>query len=220
MYSGFVEVDAPSGSNLFYWFFRDEKVADNAPLVMWINGGPGSSSMLGNILENGPLKIVIDKNNNTAIHSLTGISWTAVANMVYVDQPVGVGYSYGHMPIKNSAQIGNHTIEFIKGFYKKHPEMKNREFFISGESYGGKYEPAMASAIIDYNAKVADSDKIPLKGVLIGNGFVDAMVQRLSIRHLSLALGSIQFDSIPELDIMEQRCQTANGKKDINSPNI
>ena len=219
MYSGFVQVDKQTDSNLFYWFFKEEKQSKNAPFVMWINGGPGSSSQLGNLLENGPLKIVLDGENNTSIHSLKGQAWNAVANMVYVDQPVGVGYSYGHLPINNSTQIGNNTIEFIKGFYKLHPEMIGRDFFISGESYGGKYQPAMASAIIDYNAKVSEKDKIPLKGVLIGDGFVDPVLQRLSIRKLSLAIGSLQFDSIPELDTVEQRCQAANGRKDIDAPN-
>ena len=120
----------------------------------------------------------------------------------------------------NVSQIEQHFISFLKGFYKLHEEMIGRDFFITGESYGGKYEPAFASAIIDYNKGKDIKDQIPLKGVLIGNGFTDPVVQRLSIRKLSIALGSIQFDSIPELDIMEKRCQEANGRKDIDAPNV
>ena len=66
--------------------------------------------------------------------------------------------------------------------------MKDREFYITGESYGGRYEPAFASAIIDYNSNATDEDRIPLKGVLIGNGFVDTLAQRLTARYSSLAL--------------------------------
>jgi carboxypeptidase C (cathepsin A) len=219
-YTGFVTVDEPTDSNLFYWFFRDEALDDNAPFVLWINGGPGSSSSFGNLIENGPFKLVKDQSGVIKVHSLTGQAWNAVANIVYLDQPVGVGYSYGHLNITDVSQVKAHTLLFLKGFYEKHPEMKRRNFFITGESYGGKYEPAMASAIIDYNAEADEEDKIPLKGVLIGNGFVDPVTQRLSIRHLSLALGSIQFDSIPELDTMEQRCQAANGRKDVDAPDI
>jgi len=98
--------------------------------------------------------------------------------------------------------------------------MKTRNFFISGESYGGKYLPAIASAIIDYNPRVSQENKINLKGVLIGNGYVDPITQRLTIRHLSLGVGSIQFDSLPELDIIEQRCQESNGRKDRDAPNV
>ena len=90
--------------------------------------------------------------------------------------------------------------------------MKDRDFFITGQSYGGRYEPAFASAIIDYNLN-ATEEKIPLKGVLIGNGYVDTLAQRLTARHLTLALGSIQFDSIPQLETLERRCQDANSKK-------
>ena len=220
MYSGFVNVDQATNSNLFYWFFRDDNFNPNAPLVVWLNGGPGSSSQLGNFIENGPLRLVKDASGIIRVNTITDQAWTAVANVIFLDQPVGVGYSYGQMNITNVTQIQQHFISFINGFYKLHEEMIGRDFFITGESYGGKYIPAFASAIIDYNKGKDAKDQIPLKGVLIGNGFTDPMVQRLSIRKLSIALGSIQFDSIPELDTIERRCQEANGRKDINAPNI
>ena len=220
MFSGFVNVEEETDSNLFYWFFRDENLTSNAPLVIWINGGPGSSSQLGNILENGPLKLVKDSANITKVHSLKGQAWNAVANVVYVDQPVGVGFSYGHRNITEGSQIGLYMLKFIQGFYELYPEMKGRKFYISGESYGGKYLPAIASAIIDYNANATEDEKIQLDGVLIGNGFVDPIVQRLSIRELSIGAGLIQFDSIPELDIMEKRCHYSNSIKDVQAPEV
>lgn len=220
MYSGFVEVEPETNSNLFYWFFRDEKQSNDAPLVFWINGGPGSSSMLGNFFENGPLKLVKDASNITRVNSLNNQAWTAIANMVFVDQPIGVGYSYGHRKITKGEQIGEYIIKFFKGFFLKHPEMKGRNLFISGESYAGKYLPGIATAIIDYNQEANETDKLPLKGVLIGNGFTDPIVHRLNIRQLSLGAGIIQFDSLPELDIIEKRCLDANSKQDADAPNI
>jgi cathepsin A (carboxypeptidase C) len=220
MYSGFVEVEKESNSNLFYWFFRHERMEDSAPLVFWINGGPGSSSMLGNFLENGPLKIVKDDKNNTKVHSINDQAWTAVANMVYVDQPIGVGYSYGHRKITEGKQIGEYIIKFFIGFYENYPDMKSKKLYISGESYAGKYLPQIASSIIDYNQEKADDDKIPLTGVLIGNGFVDPITQRMSMRQLSVGAGHLQFDSLPELDIVEKRCYDANANKDSDAPSI
>lgn len=217
MYSGFVEVEKETDSNLFYWFFRDEQQAENAPLVFWINGGPGSSSMLGNLHENGPLRLIRDASNKIVVHSLNNQAWTAVANMVYVDQPIGVGYSYGHRKVTEGKQIGEYIIKFFKGFYEKHPEMKNRKLYISGESYGGKYLPGIAVSIIDYNANVGENERIPLKGVMIGNGFTDPLSHRLTIRQLALTIGHIQFDSIPELDMVEKRCLDANGLKEENT---
>ena len=95
--------------------------------------------------------------------------------------------------------------------------MKNNSFYISGESYAGKYLPAIATAIIDYNKNSSDSDKILLKGVLIGNEVADPIVQFLGLRQLSLSIGHLQFDSLPELDTLEQRCQIMNGKRDDNN---
>ena len=131
MYSGFVEVEHETDSNLFYWFFRNEDGNSKAPLVLWINGGPGSSSMLGNFLENGPLKLVKDDSTgDVSVHSLKGQAWSAVANVVYVDQPIGVGYSYGHRNITDGKQIGEYMIKFIQGFYAKYPEVKSNSFYI------------------------------------------------------------------------------------------
>ena len=215
MYSGFVEVEHETDSNLFYWFFRHENGDRKAPLVLWINGGPGSSSMLGNLLENGPLKLVKnDETGDIAVHSLKGQAWSAVSNIVFVDQPIGVGYSYGQRNITEGKQIGEYIIKFIKGFYAKYPDLKENSFYISGESYGGKYLPGMASSIIDYNKNATDVDKIPLKGVLIGNGFTDPITQRLSARQIALGIGQVQFDSLPEIDTVEKRCHLSNSRKD------
>jgi hypothetical protein len=72
MYSGFVEVDKPTDSNLFYWFYRSERLDDDDPLVIWLNGGPGASSQIGNFIENGRLRFVKNQRNETEVHSLTG----------------------------------------------------------------------------------------------------------------------------------------------------
>ena len=85
MYSGFVNVEKDTDSHLFYWFFREENGNSKAPLVLWINGGPGSSSMIGNLLENGPLKLIEDKNTETInVHSLKGQAWSSIANVLFV----------------------------------------------------------------------------------------------------------------------------------------
>ena len=218
MYSGFVEVEKETDSNLFYWFFREENGNRNAPLVLWINGGPGSSSMLGNLLENGPLKLIENKESDSiSVHSLKGQAWSAVSNIVFVDQPIGVGFSYGHRNLTRTSQIGEYIVKFIKGFYQKFPDMKGNKFYISGESYGGKYLPAIATSIITFNKNATSSDKIPLNGVLIGNGYTDPITQELTDRQIAISLGYLQFDSLPEMDAVEHRCQTQNGIKTNSS---
>ena len=87
MYTGFVQVDNTTDSNLFYWFYRDENLDEKAPFALWVNGGPGISSQLGNFVETGPLRLVKDQNGKIKVHSLENQAWTAVTNVVYVDQP-------------------------------------------------------------------------------------------------------------------------------------
>lgn len=177
MYSGFVNVDETTDSNLYYWFFRDEALSDNAPLIIWLNGGPGASSQIGNLMENGPLRLSRTPEGSIQVTSLTGESWTAVGNMLYLDQPIGVGYSYGDLKYTNMEQVRNYTLKFIQGFYEVHPEMKERALYITGESYGGKYIPSIADKINEFNLNAqSEEDKIPLKALIIGNGFVDPLV--------------------------------------------
>lgn len=76
--------------NTFFWFFESRKDPSNAPLSIWLNGGPGSSSMLGLLAENGPCFINPDSNSTT----LNEWSWNNEVNMLYLDQPAQAGFSY------------------------------------------------------------------------------------------------------------------------------
>jgi cathepsin A (carboxypeptidase C) len=79
--------------------------------------------------------------------------------MIFVDQPVGVGFSYGHEKVDNDALFRKHFVKFITGFLAKHPEMRDRDFYLSGESSAGKYIPHIASEIIEYNKGMTDEEK-------------------------------------------------------------
>jgi len=105
MYSGFENSDEAGTHHLFYWMFRTQDSNDTAaPVVVWLNGGPGSSSMFGNFLENGPLMIT---ENTTAteddlyvfdVHNNPQGSWAEAANMIFIDQPINTGFSYSDTP--------------------------------------------------------------------------------------------------------------------------
>lgn len=93
-----------------------------------------------------------------------------MANIIYLDQPVGTGFSYGHPLLTKMEDGSREFLNFMLAFYDKYPEFKARPFFITGESYAGKYIPLFARDILRYNSKQNDTGfKIPLKSLLIGN---------------------------------------------------
>merc|ERR1740139_1813549 len=83
---GFIPI-GNDGSDMFYWYFPARENPETAPLVLWLTGGPGCSSELAIFYENGPFKIIDDK-VTTNPHA-----WNENANLLYIDQPVGTGFS-------------------------------------------------------------------------------------------------------------------------------
>ena len=159
MYSGTLPANSKQGTNhnLFYWLFKSDKARTDAPLVLWINGGPGSSSMFGLFVENGPLRVV--RNGTGTGDFVVSLprdgqgSWIDEGvDMVFVDQPVGTGFSYGDSLATTMQQISDDMLQFLVTFiYKEYPEYQTRDFLITGESYAGKYLPQLATTIHNYN---------------------------------------------------------------------
>jgi cathepsin A (carboxypeptidase C) len=161
--SGILELG--NGDDMFYWFFRSRNSPEASPLVIWLTGGPGCSSELALFYENGPYTI----NDDLSLEK-NEFSWNNKANLLYVDQPVGTGFSRARDPThyaRNEKMVAENFYKFLIKFYATYPEIKGRELYITGESYAGHYIPAIADFIVrnpysDFN----------LKGVAIGNGWV------------------------------------------------
>lgn len=125
-------------SNLPY-SFEARNNPNTAPLAAWFNGGPGCSSMIGLFQENGPCRF----ENGESTPSLNPYSWNNYANMLYIDQPIGVGFSYGTDPVTSTLTAAPYVWKLIQAFYDQFPKYENREFGIWTESYGGRmcYKP-------------------------------------------------------------------------------
>lgn len=135
-------------------------------MTIWLTGGPGCSSEIAVFYENGPFKI------NASDLSLTKnpYSWNNNANVVYLDQPTGTGFSNcgdGNMPT-DEQEVASQFYTFFLGFFAAFPEYKGRELFVTGESYAGKYVPAISA----YLHKQGNPD-VNLIASSIGNGWVD-----------------------------------------------
>jgi carboxypeptidase C (cathepsin A) len=167
-YSGYLTVSETK--QLHYVFLESKSDPSKDPVVIWFNGGPGCSSLLGLFQENGPF--VVDDQLDP-IYQENMYAWYNNANMLYLESPAGVGYSIN----KETNLTTNDTIQSadamtaLLDFYSKYPERKGNQLFISGESYAGIYVPYLAWEVNEYNKKqTAEADKIKLTGFLVGNG--------------------------------------------------
>jgi vitellogenic carboxypeptidase-like protein len=174
-----------TNQNLFFWYFpaKHPKIND-APLIIWLQGGPGSSSMIGLFAEHGPLQFIDGKLFQRSE------SWNERYGVLYIDNPVGTGYSTvlddnsqecipvyndlvpaycGPYPV-NQAAVAQDMLIFLSRFYGLFPHLASSSLFISGESYAGKYVPNIATALLKEKS-------INFKGVMIGDGLIDPSSQ-------------------------------------------
>ncbi|KAF2152263.1 alpha/beta-hydrolase [Myriangium duriaei CBS 260.36] len=188
-YSGYADVS--DDQHIFWWFFEARNQdPTTAPLTVWINGGPGSSSMIGLFTENGPCRISADGGvvNNP-------YSWNEASNMIYIDQPVGTGFSYSKavnsyqdangntVPLTNGSCPAGSTCgtfsvadagvtpnstaaaapffwKTLQGFMGAFPQYSRNGFHFSSESYGGHYGPVFNTYIEHQNAKIQKNPSV------------------------------------------------------------
>ncbi|EKG21917.1 Peptidase S10 serine carboxypeptidase [Macrophomina phaseolina MS6] len=175
MHAGHVEVNAEHHGNLFFWHYQNRHIANRQRTVIWLNGGPGCSSMDGAMMEIGPYRVTPDQKlvyNNG--------SWDEFANLLFVDNPVGTGFSYVDTDsyLHELDEMANQFIMFLEKWFALFPEYMYDDIYIAGESYAGQHIPYIAKAILARNkdAKV----KWALKGLLIGNGWISPVDHYLS----------------------------------------
>ncbi|XP_068636922.1 serine carboxypeptidase 1-like [Aristolochia californica] len=173
-YSGYVTVDPDHGRALFYYFVESPQNASTNPLVLWLNGGPGCSSLgAGAMMELGPFRV------NSDGKSLYGndYAWNNAANVIFLESPAGVGFSYSNTTSDYDQSGDNRTAidtyTFLVNWLERFPQYKSRDFFITGESYAGHYVPQLAQLILQKNKITNQTVLINLRGIAIGNAYVD-----------------------------------------------
>ncbi|KAA8568289.1 hypothetical protein EYC84_007325 [Monilinia fructicola] len=173
-YSGYLSVG--TNMNMWFWFFESRNSPTTAPLATWFNGGPGCSSMIGLFQENGPCQFY----DGASTPSLNPHSFNEFANMIYVDQPIGVGFSYGTDSVTSTVTAAPYVWNLLQAFYAAFPVYENRDFGIFTESYGGHYGPEFAYYLEQQNAKIdagtISGEKIDLVALGINNGWFDPII--------------------------------------------
>ncbi|KAI6762596.1 hypothetical protein HG530_008576 [Fusarium avenaceum] len=158
---------------LFFWFFPSTNPKAGKEVVIWLNGGPGCSSLSGLLTENGPFLW----QEGTLAPVPNSYSWTNLTNVIWIEQPVGVGYSRGKPNITNEVELGLQFTGFWKNFIDTF-ELKGATTYITGESYAGQYIPYIADAFITAN----DDDYYKLGGVAINDPIIgDGTLQQQAV---------------------------------------
>src|SRR3989338_1090794 len=124
-YTGYIQVDAKHDSNLFYWIVESQNDPTTDPFIVWMNGGPGASSMGGFFYENGPYQIMDDLTLQPNAYS-----WNLNTTMIYIDQPVGVGLSYsstGYL-VSGPEEATANLVTFFDKLMQQYPQYANLPF--------------------------------------------------------------------------------------------
>uniref|UniRef100_A0A914XFD1 Carboxypeptidase n=1 Tax=Plectus sambesii TaxID=2011161 RepID=A0A914XFD1_9BILA len=175
-YSGYL--NASANNFLHYWLVESQDNPATDPLILWLNGGPGCSSVGGFMTENGPFH----PNQDGATLYENVYSWNKKANVLYLEAPRGVGYSY--QTVDNQTWSDDLTAEdnylALKDFFTNvFPEYATRQFFVTGESYGGVYIPTLAWRL--FQGIQSGDISIKFQGVAIGNGVLSERLQLNSV---------------------------------------
>ncbi|XP_055814446.1 serine carboxypeptidase-like 40 [Solanum dulcamara] len=172
-YGGYVTVNKSAGRAFFYYFVEAHENSKSLPLLLWLNGGPGCSSLAyGAMEEIGPFRVHRDGKTLYRNHN----SWNHATNILFLESPAGVGFSYSNTTSDVKSNGDRNTaidnLIFLLNWIQRFPEYKNRDFYIAGESYAGHFVPQLAEIILQYN-KLAKKTLINLKGIMIGNAVIN-----------------------------------------------
>ncbi|CAG2101950.1 unnamed protein product [Medioppia subpectinata] len=205
-YTGFITVNDKYDSNIFFWFIPAFKTPKTAPVVVWLEGGPGISSLFS-LFTFGPLSVDpalnVTKRDN---------SWAEEVSVLYVDNPVGAGYSFTKNKLgysRDENNVADNLYEFLQQFYIVFDDYRANELYIAGQSYGGKYVPALG-----YRLMVsAGVSRLNFRGIAVGNGLIDP-IHQMNYANVFKTMGLMDELEAQEVHRRETAIRTAITAKD------
>lgn len=226
--------DADDGT-LMFWLFAPDKPIYTDTLVVWLNGGPGCSSLGGNLFENGPVTIPRYPAGFIGIDPLVSLeynpyAWTNATAIMYVEQPHATGFSTGPMP-QNETDVGRDFYHFLQNLFAvfdgsaadSNTDWRTKKLNLFGESYAGMYVPSIAHYIHERNLEMGEKqqqhrdDDVPyyyhvnLAGIALGNGWMDALVQGPAVIDYAFWHGMIDTATVKALKQEWENCKDGAG---------
>ncbi|KAG2036585.1 Alpha/Beta hydrolase protein [Suillus americanus] len=199
--SGYINVG--TNMSMWFWFFESRNSPETAPFTLWLNGGPGCSSMIGLFQENGPCLVNADLNSTI----LNPYSWNSLSNMIYIDQPIGTGFSYGTDTVNSTEAAAPFIWTAFQVLFECQLFSKyaSRELIFATESYGGHYGPSFVTYFDERNAFIASGeiDAVPVvvSALMINNGWYDPLIQTISF--LSFATYAPGYGQLQPDDVLK-----------------
>ncbi|KAL5680503.1 hypothetical protein ACJX0J_006888, partial [Zea mays] len=175
-------------AHLFWWYYKSPQKTSTPskpwPTVLWLQGGPGASGVgLGNFLEMGPLDVDLKPRNSTWLHK---------ADLIFVDNPVGTGYSYvedDSLFVTSDWQQAADMTTVVRALAKEVPTLASSPLFLVAESYGGKYAATLGASIA--RAVRAGELNVTLGGVAVGDSWISPEDFTLSYTPLLLSVSRL-----------------------------
>ncbi|XP_026430856.1 serine carboxypeptidase-like 13 [Papaver somniferum] len=212
--------DVDGFNQLFYYFVKSERNPKEDPLVLWLTGGPRCSEFSALAIEIGPIyidKVVQYNNGSIPTLSLNPNSWTKIANIIFLDEPVGTGFSHSkssHESTIGDLESAENTYEFLIKWLTQNPEFRSNPLYISGDSYSGIIVPIIVQDLI----RDIDNAKYPFlnfKGYTLGNPVTDARMEENAKVQFAYNLGFISYElyqlisGINQNQVMEPLCNNS-----------
>ncbi|WFD34855.1 carboxypeptidase D [Malassezia cuniculi] len=151
---------------IYFWMFPATGDVGHDDLVIWFNGGPGCSSLSGVMVEEGPLKI----DGKTHVAQKNPYSWTNLTNMLWIDQPVGTGFSRGEAKNMSMVEVAQEFNGFLVSLYSTFPKLRGKKLWLAGESFAGKFIPFIADHIYTHKEE-NEKAGINLQGIGMNDAF-------------------------------------------------
>ncbi|XP_028551528.1 serine carboxypeptidase-like 17 isoform X2 [Dendrobium catenatum] len=216
--TGYIEVDEFYDVQLFYYFIESERNPREDPLLLWLTGGPGCSAFSGLSLEIGPLKFISERYNgslpNLVYHPY---SWTKISNIIFLDSPVGTGFSFSNHPEgyeTGDKSWSKHAVIFLRKWLKDHPQFLSNPLYIAGDSYAGKVVPLVVHNILN-GKDLEEQPKFNIQGYMIGNPSTGEFIDYNAQVPFAFGMGIISDELYQGID---KNCEGEDYENPKNSP--